>query len=428
MPGSHGRFEECGTVNALPLPAHWQGERQHLRLDPHDPRFFENPYPFYAALHALGGIFFWEDFGLWCVGNSEGVNRLLRDRRLGRERPGGYRAWAEAQGNRAHLADFDAIESHSMLELEPPAHTRLRGLVNRAFVSRQVERLRPDIEALAHELVDGFAGEPEADLIARYAARLPATVITRMMGLPDAEAGRLVAWSNTMVRLYMHGATSADAARANAAARAFAAYVAERVAGRRGTDDLLGVLVSAAEDGDRLSNEELVSTTILLLNAGHEATVHQIGNAVAAILDQGGDPRRFFASPAATEATVEECLRFDAPLHMFTRFAYEPVEIAPGIVIKHGEQVALLLGMANRDPLAHARPDRFEPGRTRGSVSFGAGIHFCVGAPLARLELEIALAVLFERFPGLRLSRSPKRRDTYHFRGLERLVCRWQDQ
>lgn len=160
-----------------------------------------------------------------------------------------------------------------------------------------------------------------------------------------------------------------------------------------------------------------------MLNAGHEATVHQAGNAVRAILAQGGDPRRFFETPEANVATVEECLRFDAPLHMFLRYAYEEIEAAPGILVKPGEMVALLLGMANHDPSAFAGPDTFDPVRTdQKNVSFGAGIHFCIGAPLARLELQVSLKTLFERLPKLRLAEEPRFRDSYHFHGLERLA------
>jgi cytochrome P450 len=211
-------------------------------------------------------------------------------------------------------------------------------------------------------------------------------------------------------------------------ARAFAEFIRHHAEERRKNpgDDLLGVLIAAHESGDRLSEDELVSSAILLLNAGHEATVHQTGNAVRAILKQGSDPRRFFTDDRLTAATVEECLRIDAPLHMFTRFAYEEVEIADGVTIRPGESVGLLLGAANRDPSAFEAPHEFRPGRTdQKNVSFGAGIHFCIGAPLARLEMQVALKVLFERLPGLRLAEEPRYRDSYHFHGLERLVVEW---
>lgn len=399
-----------------------------LRLDPHEPAFVQDPYAAYAFLHEAAPVFFWEDYGLWCLAGHEDVNRILRDRRFGRERPGGYMANVLANGERGHLADFDRVEAASMLELEPPVHTRLRTLVNRAFVSRQVERLRPRAEALAHQLIDRFEADGGAELISAFATPIPATIIAEMMGVPAETGPQLVAWSNDMVRMYMHAPTRAAAEKANASAKAFAEFIRLHADERRKNpgDDLLSTLIAAHESGEKLSEDELVSSAILLLNAGHEATVHQTGNAVRSILMQGGDPGRFLATPEATAATVEECLRFDAPLHMFTRYAYEAVEIAPGLTLRPGEQVALLLGAANNDPAAFAAPREFLPGRAdQKNVTFGAGIHFCIGAPLARLEMQAALKVLFERLPRLRLAEEPRYRDIYHFHGLEALRCVW---
>jgi cytochrome P450 len=399
-----------------------------VRLSPREPGFVQDPYTAYAFLHEHSPAFFWEDYGFWCLAGYDDVSRVFRDRRFGRERPGGYRASVAASGDRAHLADFDAVEAGSMLELEPPAHTRLRTLVNRAFVSRQVERLRPAIEAMAHRLVDAMEPARRADLIPAFATPVPVNVIADLLGAPRAAGPQLVAWSNAMVRMYMHAPSRETEEAANAAARDFAGFIRGLADERRANprDDLLSLLAAAQESGDRLSEDELVSSAILLLNAGHEATVHQIGNAAAAILTAGGDPRRFFATPEETAATVEECLRFDAPLHMFTRYAYEAVEIAPGVTIAQGQQVGLLLGAANNDPAAYVEPRRFDPSRAdQKNVSFGAGIHFCIGAPLARLELQVALKVLFERLPGLRLAAPPRYRDSYHFHGLERLEVEW---
>ncbi|MBX3569228.1 MAG: cytochrome P450 [Rhizobiaceae bacterium] len=399
-----------------------------LSLDPHEPAFVQDPYPLYAFLHDHARAVFWEEYGMWCFCGFDEVNRLFRDRRLGRERPGGYMASVAAQGDRTHLADFDRAEASSLLELEPPAHTRLRGLVNRAFVSRQIERLRPSVEALAHRLIDRFEAAGRAELLADFATPLPATIIAEMMGLPAETGAQLVAWSNDMVRMYMHAPTQTDAARANASAHAFAGFIRGQARALRSApgDDLLSVLVSAQEGGGRLSEDELVSSAILILNAGHEATVHQTGNAVRTVLEQGGDPRRFFATPGETEATVEECLRFDAPLHMFTRHVYEPMELPHGVALGPGDQVALLLGAANRDPAGFADPSAFRPGRAdQKNVSFGAGIHFCIGAPLARLELQAGLKVLFDRLPRLRLAQPARLRDAYHFHGLEALHVSW---
>ncbi len=399
-------------------------ETRRLRLDPHAPRFVQNPYEAYAWLHRESPAFFWEEYGFWCFGDFETVNRLLRDRRFGRQKPEGA---ADSQGNsidRAHLRNFDGIEANSMLELEPPAHTRLRTLVNRAFVSRQVERLRPRVETLANELIDRFPAGGPVDLLPAYAAPLPITIIAEMLGVPVEMGPQLLDWSHQMVAMYMHGRSRDSERAADTAARAFADFLRGYVEERRDRpgDDLLSLLIAAREDGQKLSEDELIASAILLLNAGHEATVHQTGNAVRAVLAQGGDTRRFFATPDGIAATVEECLRFDAPLHMFTRYAYGEIELGDGIVVRPGEQVGLLLGMANRDPRAFARPDAFEPGRAdQKNVSFGAGIHFCIGAPLARLELQVSLKTLFERLPALRLAGQPSFRDTYHFHGLERL-------
>lgn len=415
------------TAGNTPLPLFLDPAGRRARLDPHTQPFVQNPYAAYAVFHAEAPVFFWEDYGLWCAADFATVNRLLRDRRLGRERPKGYMSVAEG-GGRAHLADFDAVEACSMLELEPPAHTRLRTLVNRAFVSRQVERLRPRVEALAETLIDRIEADGQADLIPAFATPIPITIITEMLGVPSEHGEQLLDWSHRMVAMYMHGGGREKEERANRAAREFSDFVRRLLAEKRKApgDDLLSLLISARDGEDKLSEDELVSSTILLLNAGHEATVHQIGNAVRTILAEGGASRRFFATPEETAATVEECLRIDPPLHMFTRYAYEEVEVADGVTLKKGEEIGLLLGAANSDPVAFERPRDFLPARgDQKHVSFGAGIHFCVGAPLARLELQAALKVLFKRLPGLRLSAEPRYRDTYHFHGLERLEVTW---
>lgn len=408
------------------LPDFAPSTRQ-LSLDPLDPAFFQNPYQAYARLHEIAPAFFWQEFGMWCFGAYDDVNRLLRHRGLGRQSPIGIPDSRATGADRSHLAAFDLVEANSMLELEPPVHTRLRTLVNRAFVSRQIERLRPRVEVLANELIDAFPREKPFDLLPAFAAPLPITIIAEMLGVPVSMGPQLIDWSHKMVAMYTHGRSRETEETANRATQEFSDFLREYARERRRSpgDDLLSLLLSAQEDGQRLNEDELVSSTILLLNAGHEATVHQTGNAVATILAQGGDPRRFVATPEATAATVEECLRFDAPLHMFTRYVYADTELRPGIHIKAGEQVGLLLGMANRDPTAFAEPERFLPGRAdQKNVSFGAGIHFCIGAPLARLELQVSLKTLFERVPNIALAEPPLYRDSWHFHGLEKLMVR----
>ncbi|MEQ1942527.1 cytochrome P450 [Mesorhizobium sp. VNQ89] len=406
----------------------FDAETRRLRLDPRAPGFYQNPYEAYVWLHGQGSTFFWEEFGYWCFGGYDDVNRLLRDRRFGRQSLTGIPDSRGADRDRSHLSDFDAIEAHSLLELEPPVHTRLRTLVNRAFVSRQVERLRPRIEALANELVDGFPKDEPFDLLPAFASPLPITIIAEMLGVPVEMGPQLLDWSHQMVAMYTHGRTREIEDTANRASAEFSAFLRSYVAKRKSApgDDLLSLLIAAQEGGQKLSEDELVSSVVLLLNAGHEATVHQAGNAVSTILSQGGDPRRFFGSPESVAATVEECLRFDAPLHLFTRYAYEEIEVSPGVTVKPGDQIGLLLGMANRDPKSFADADAFNPQRTdQKNVSFGAGIHFCIGAPLARLELQVALKVLFDRLPAIRIAEPPRYRDTWHFHGLERLVVRY---
>jgi cytochrome P450 len=396
--------------------------------DPRNPAFFQAPYRFYAALHGKAPRFQWDEYGHWCFAGFADVSALLRDKRFGRQIL--HVATREELGwpaPLAHTPNFDAAERYSLLSIEPPEHTRLRLLVNRAFVSRQVERLRPRIETLAHDLIDGFAADGHAELISRFAAAIPVIVIAEMLGVPREMADQLLDWSHRMVAMYMFGRTEATERDADAAARDFSDYIVRLAHDRRSDlrDDLISHMLTADAHGEKLTDAELASTAILLLNAGHEATVHQTGNAIKAILESEFDPAVLFASEAQTSATVEEATRYDAPLHMFTRYALTNLDY-DGIVLKKGDTIGLMLGAANRDPVRFVNPDRFDPFRSDGAnVSFGAGIHFCIGAPLARLEMQVALKVLFDRLPGLRLAAAPQYRDAYHFHGLERLDVSW---
>jgi cytochrome P450 len=391
-----------------------------LSQSPRDPAFVQDPYPFYDCARALGPLFFWEDYGFPCAAGHAAVTLLLKDRRLGRELPDDLKP-ARPQ----HLADFYAIDDRSMLDREPPAHTRLRGLVLRAFTSRRIAGLGPGIADLADDLIERLVG-PEPDLLPAFAERLPVIVIARLLGVPDDAADDLLAWSHAMVAVYQARRDRAVEDRANAAARAFAGFLRAHIAERRRrpADDLITELIAAEAAGDRLDEGELVATCVLLLNAGHEATVHAIGNGVAAILAAGLDPAALFATPEATAAAVEEILRFDPPLHLFTRFARTDVELL-GHRLRRGDTVGCLLAAAGRDPARFPDPARFDPTRPPGPhLAFGAGIHFCVGAPLARLELGLALPILFARLPGLALAAPPRFADRYHFRGLEALRVR----
>lgn len=389
-----------------------------LSQSPREPAFVQDPYPFYDRARAAGPLFFWENYGFPCAAGHAEVDALLRDRRFGREPPGGR------TGPRpAHLGDFHAVDDLSMLDREPPAHTRLRRLVLHAFTSRRIVALEPEIAEIAAGLLDRIGPEP-FDLLPAFAERLPVVVIARLLGVPERDCDRLLAWSHAMVAMYQARRDRAIEDAANTAAREFAAYLEALVTARRAAprDDLISHLIAVEEAGDRLSRSELIATGILLLNAGHEATVHAIGNGVAAILAARLPPARLFADRAATEATVEECLRFDPPLHLFTRIAREPVTRF-GHAFAPGDMVGLLLAAANRDPARYPDPGRFDPHRDAGGqLAFGAGIHFCLGAPLARAELAVALPMLFARLPDLALATPPVFADRYHFRGLTGLM------
>lgn len=394
-------------------------------LGPHDPAFLQNPYAAYSEIRAKCPVFFWRDYGFWCLAAHEDVAALFRDKRFGRQvlhvASRAQLGWPPQQD---HMAPFNAVERHSLLELEPPDHTRLRKLINRAFVSRQVERLRPRIALLAHKLIDTFEGEERSDLITAFATPIPVHIIAELLGIAPEMAPYLLDWSHKMVAMYQFGRNRASEDTAVQATQEFVAFIRTEIAARRGSprDDLLSELIQAEADGERLSEDEMISTVILLLNAGHEASVHAIGNGVKALLEAETDTTAAFASPDTVAATVEELLRLDPPLHMFTRYALEPVRLH-GIDFRLGDKVGLLLGAANRDPKRFPDPDRLNPARGNAAnhVSFGGGIHFCVGAPLARLELQTALPILFSRLPHLKLAAHPQYRDNYHFHGLERL-------
>lgn len=309
-----------------------------------------------------------------------------------------------------------------MLELDGDVHRRLRNLVLRAFASRRIGNLVPEIEAIAHRLIDAFPkGEP-FDLIKAYAAPLPIIVITRLLGVPESMASQLLAWSNKMVAVYQaRRDRSIEEAAAQAAAE-FAAYIREYAEERRHSpsDDLISELLAAEEAGEKLTMDELISTCILLLNAGHEATVHTTGNGVFALLRHGGASQ--WLEPERVESTVEEILRFDPPLHLFIRYTHEDLEFA-GHSFRRGDQVACLLGSANHDPAVWVNPDYFDPGRkVRPHLAFGSGAHFCIGAPLARLELRTSLPILFQHCPELRLAAPARYANLYHFHGLEELI------
>jgi len=389
--------------------------------DPKDATFFNNPYRFYTKLHELGGPIFWKDYGLWCLTEFNAVNSALRDSRFARLPPKGF-AHPE---HPAHLKAFAKVEKSSLLALEPPQHTRIRKCVNQAFANRRVMQMRSQIEALANQLINEIEAYHETDLLSTYATTLPVTVIAQLLGVPTSECDELLAWSHAMVRVYTLTQTKQDELIANQAASDFRDLLLDIIKARRRspTDDLLSHLVMIKPAA--LTDDEIVSTAVLLLNAGHEATVHQIGNTIKILLQQNW-PKCWIDNDHEADKIIAEAMRFDAPLHLFTRYAQSPVELHPGIVVEKGEQIALLLGAANRDPNRFVKADQFMPDRDDGaSVAFGAGLHFCVGAMLAKLEMRIAINTLFKRLPNLKLAQVPTYQNSFHFHGLDTLKVRW---
>jgi unspecific monooxygenase len=382
-----------------------------FQQSPTDPTFVQTPYPFYERLRTAGDLAWWDDYAMPCAASHRAVNAILRDRRFGREVPAEL-----ASDPPDHLAPFYAVEAHSMLELEPPRHTRLRGLVLRAFTSRRIKELAPEIAALAHDKIDAFPTDTDFDILTAFCQPIPVIIIARLLGVPDDMAPQLLRWSNAMVAMYQARRTRQTEEAAATAASEFSDFLRRYIDTRRTDprDDLITHLIAAEDDGSKLSTDELITTCILLLNAGHEATVHTLGNGIKTLLETG--------TQQIDDATVEEILRYDPPLHMFTRYAYEEITLY-GHTFQRGDQVALLLASANRDPAHWPDAHSFDPTRpVTPSTSFGGGLHFCVGAPLARLELRVALPILWTRCQTLRITDPPVYANTYHFHGLGRLM------
>ncbi|GAA2134203.1 cytochrome P450 [Actinomadura napierensis] len=362
-----------------------------LGFDPSDPAFHADPYAHYRGL-AAGGSLRQTAVGLWVSTSYELCEQALRDPRFG-HRPEGGGLWREApQRNR------------SFLTMDPPDHTRLRRLVSKAFTPRLVERLRPRVEALVDELLDGVSGE--VDLISALAYPLPVIVISEMLGVPPRDRDLFKGWSDALARGLDPDflLPEAEIALRDEARAEFAAYFRELAAERRAEprDDLLSALVGVSDGGDVLSEEELLATCVLLLVAGHETTVNLIGNGALALLRHPEQLAVFREHPENVAAAVEELLRYDPPVQLTLRAALEDAELG-GTVIERGRLVLLLTGAANRDPSVFTDPDRlallrYAEGRDAPRhLSFGHGVHFCLGAPLARLEGQIALKKLFER-------------------------------
>jgi cytochrome P450 len=388
-------------------------------LDLADPAVVADPYPAFAQAREVAPVQWHEGLGLWLAFTHAEANAVLRDRRLGR-------IWAD-KVPAERFESFNLIHRNAILEMEPPHHTRLRRLISTAFARGHVERLRPWVEELAGRLVDELleesAGSRPVDLLT-MAEQLPVAVIAELLGVPEADRPLLRPWSNAVVKMYEYDRTRRREDDAERAADEFVAYLRGLAAERRRHpgDDLVSHLVSVRDaEGDRLTEDELVTTCILLLNAGHEATVNVTANGTLALLRNPGELARLRADRSLLPTAIEELLRFDSPLQLFERTATEDVEIG-GITVEQGQKIAALLGSANHDPAVFAAPETLDVGRTENPhISFGAGVHFCIGAPLARVELQATFGALLDRTSSMELGGEPVRRPEFVIRGLASL-------
>jgi cytochrome P450 len=395
-----------------------------MLYDPWSPEFVADPYPALEALRRGRPVFHHEPTGQWVITRHADVDALLRDRRLGRSYL--HVATHEEFGRPAEpefLRPFWDLIRAGMLDVEPPVHTRLRRLVSKAFTARMVEGLRPMIRRLAEELAGDLAGRGGGDLIAEVAEPLPVTVIAEMLGVPAADRHLLRPWSAGICGMFELNPSPEAQRTAVRAAVEFSGYLRELARARAAAprDDLISALVQVADGGDRLTEDELIGTCVLLLNAGHEATVNATGNAWWALFRNPGELARLRADPALIPPAVEELLRHDTPAPMFERWVLADVEVG-GVVIPRGSEVALQFASANRDPDVFPDPDRLDLARhPNPHLGFGLGVHYCLGAPLARIELAESCRALLRRAPHLALAAEPRWKPGFVLRGLRAL-------
>ena len=395
------------------------------RFDVSNPSFIADPYPVLNALREATPIYWSESAGHWVITRFSDVQETLRDRRFGRNYTHLYShaALGRAEPD-SRWAAFQQHEQWSLLCLEPPDHTRIRRLVAKVFTPKAVTAIRPTVQGFADELLDRCRERGEFELLRDYAQPYSVAVICSMLGVPRADTQRLLDWSHAIVKMYELSTTDDVRAAANTAAGEYIDYTRALIAEKRRNPDglLVSELVRVEDEGDTLTEDEIISTTMVLVEAGHEATVNTLGNGLRAILRHPGEWDRVVSGEVAARTAVEEMLRWDPPLHLFERWVLEEgVEIA-NQAIEVGQEVAMLFGAAQRDPRRFDDPDLFDIGRgDMAHIGFGGGIHFCVGAPLARQEIEISVAGLAARFPSLQLAAEPTYEPNFVIRGLTAL-------
>jgi cytochrome P450 len=380
-----------------------------------DPEFIANPYPGLAKLRKHGKPVWSDELGMFLAATHTDANQVLRTRSLGRI------FQPKQPDNQWHT--FNYLHADSILDSEPPKHTRLRSLVTKAFNPKKIDSLRPTVATIVDSLLDDLENafsQGNADLIHHFAEPLPVKVIASLLGFPPEDEHLLRPWSQAIVKMYEVSPSETDQAEAKQAADEFASYVEGLMLQRKenpGTD-LISDLAQVEDGGDRLSTTELIATCVLLLNAGHEASVNGLGNGMVQALQRPEQMALLRTHPNEVAPTaIEEFLRFDSPLHLFERTATSDTEIG-GITVKEGQKIAALIGSANRDEDVFTDSDQMDLTRDPNPhIGFGAGIHFCIGAPLARMEMSVALPKLMERFPSVALADEPTSRGTFVLRG-----------
>jgi cytochrome P450 len=397
-------------------------------LDLTDPRFLSDPYPFYRLLRERAPV--WRSpTGLWVLSRHADVAAVLKDPRFGHD----FENKLSDPRTRDDLLDEPVFRGLrlSMLVRDPPDHTRLRGLVAKAFTARRLEAMRPKIAALVETLLDAVEPRGGMDVIADFARPLPVLVICDLLGIPEADRPRFLGGYRVSGRaLDPTPMTRAELDEVNAIAVRNRGYFEDLFERRRDADgdDLISALLHVRDEHDgRLTHDELAANIGLLFGAGHETTTHLIGNGLLALHRNPDQWQKLVENPALAGNAVEELLRFDSSVQLTSRKAFEDVPL-DGTIVRRGESVMCLLGAANRDPEVYADPDRLDITRAGvRAISFGGGIHHCLGAQLARIEGEIAFRRLAQRLPKLALEdkEHPTWKPTITLRGLTRLPARW---
>ena len=387
-------------------------------IDFNNPTFVADPYEQLKELREFGKPVWHEGMQIFFAARHSDANDVFRNKSLGR-------IFTDKKPD-FEWETFNWLHSDSILDSEPPKHTRLRSLVAKAFNRNKIEGMRPAVERITQQLLDAIDEKVKSgetfDLIADYAEPLPVKIIADLLGFPESEEHLLRPWSQSIVKMYEVNPSEQYQMEAKKAAAEFAEYVRSLAEHRKKNpgQDLITDLAMVEENGEKLNSHELVATCVLLLNAGHEASVNAFGNGMVAALERPDQAELLRKnSRAITDTALEEFMRFDAPLHLFERTATVDTELG-GVKIERGQKIAALIGSANRDSAVFERADEMDLTRDPNPhIGFGAGIHFCLGAPLARLEMSVSLPALWEKYPNMELAGAPVRRPTFVLRGYE---------